>query len=165
MKKLFLSLVLFISALSASAQIFDTLEQRDKFDDVLKRETIKTLITFTDTVITIETKGRKAQDYMVINLAEYNCKGDENNIVNLINDVWGYQKCWTVVKAEEAGNYISDYLKVMNDELDKNVLKKYWQWITDRVVTTQYSHTFIDRIIWVSEPEGSKIERTIFYNK
>lgn len=162
MKKLLLSLLFLISALSVSAQIFDTLEKRDKFDDVLKRETIKTLISIGDTVITIETKGRKAQDYIIINEAPYNSMGDEDNIVNLINDVWGYQKCWTVVSAEDMNLYRSDYRKVMKDELPMETMKKYWKWFTVRVVTTQYSHTFLNRLMWLQDPDDN---RTIYYNK
>lgn len=162
MKKLLLSLLFLISALSVSAQIFDTLEKRDKFDDVLKREDIKTLISIGDTVITIETKGRKAQDYIIINEAPYNSMGDEDNIVNLINDVWGYQKCWTVVSAEDMNLYRSDYRKVMKDELPMETMKKYWKWFTVRVVTTQYSHTFLNRLMWLQDPDDN---RTIYYNK
>ena len=164
MKKLFLSLLLMVSALAVNAQIFDTLEKRNKFDDVLKKENIKTLITINelDSVITIETKGRKAQDYIIINDAPYSRKGDKDNIVNLVNDVWGYQMCWTVVKKEDISLYWSDYEKVMNDELPMETMKKYWKWFTERVVTTQYAHTFIDRVMWLSEPDES---RTIFYNK
>lgn len=162
MKKLLLSLLFLISALSVSAQIFDTLEKRDKFDDVLKREDIKTLISIGDTVITIETKGRKAQDYIIINEAPYNSMGDEDNIVNLINDVWGYQKCWTVVSAEDINLYRSDYRKVMKDELPMETMKKYWKWFTVRVVTTQYSHTFLNRLMWLQDPDDN---RTIYYNK
>lgn len=164
MKKLLLSLLLLISALSVSAQVFDTLEKRDKFDDVLKKENVKTLIIIneTDSLITIETKGRKAQDYIIINDAPYSRKGDKDNIVNLIDNIWGYQMCWTVVKKEDISLYWSDLEKVLNDELPMETMKKYWKWVTERVVTTQYSHTFVDKIIWLQEPDDS---RTIFYNK
>ena len=162
MKKILFVIVTLLASLSVSAQIFDTLEKRDKFDDVLKRETIKTLVTFTDSIITIETKGRKAQDYIVVNVADYGCKGDEDNIVNLVNDVWGYQKCWCVVKSEDGDAFLDAYHKVMKEELPTETLNKYWRWITDRVVTTRYTHTFEDRIVWVNEPDQSRI---IYYNK
>lgn len=164
----FLLLVLF--AFSANAQIFNHKRVLDKFDDDVLSKRVKTLITKDDTSFTIEEKGGKPETYIVINFANYNSAGSKDSIVNLINNVYGYQECWCVVKKKDYVEYSKTYLSAVY-ELDEskrhtmieNMVKKYCYYITHRVVTTQYTGVFMSEYVWVQkDSEGG---RTIYSNE
>lgn len=148
---------------SANAQVFNHIEKMDKFDDVVYSKTAKSLISFNDSIIVIEEKGKPAMQYDIINYADYNSMGSKGEIVNLVGNVYGYQDCWCVIKHEDAeayGKIVSKYiLEAFENEGNASTdeLGKYWLWITHRVVTSQYAHTFLSEYWWVSDKDDNRV--------
>lgn len=163
-------ILLSMLCINANAQIFNNKEVLDKFDDVISQQNVKTLIQKNDTEFIIEEKGKQPIIYKIINFATYNSFGDKNNIVNIINNVYGYQECWFVVLEKDYENYNNELFIIYNepDETKRlsmitETLNKYGYYITHRVVTTEYTHSFIDEFIWVQK--GDNNGRTIYSNK
>ena len=98
MKKFLILILTTLVFAVADAQIFTQKEIRDKFNDVVSKREIKTLITKNDTAIIIEEKGKEPVTYKV--LFEFDSKGSEDNIVRLVDNVYGYEKSWIVVLDE-----------------------------------------------------------------
>lgn len=117
MKKIMLFMLLCVTALTSNAQIYSKIEHYDKFDDCIRKENIKTLININedDEVITVETKGRKKEKYLIF--YKFTSTGDENNVINLAGNVYGYESCYYCIS-------LSDSLKFQNDFLIPMV-KKY----------------------------------------
>lgn len=162
--------MLVLLAFGANAQIFNHKRVLDKFDDDVLSKRVKTLITKDDTSFTIEEKGSKPETYIVINFADYNSAGDKDNIVNLINNVYGYQECWCVVRKKDYAEYSKAYRSILLEPDEDNrrsmieaMVKKYCYYITHRVVTTQYTGMFLSEYYWVSK--GDEGGRTIYSNE
>lgn len=101
MKKLLILLVVFLNALVASADgIYTKIEKYDKFDDVIWKKDIKTLITKTDSTIIIETKGEKPEKYYCVDYCSY-AYGSRDSVINLVADVYGYEKEYALFTREE----------------------------------------------------------------
>lgn len=179
MKKVILALTfLSLCLLKGNAQIFNTITYLDKFDDALKIDKRKTLITQTDSTFVIEEKGKKPVVYLIINeMYEYN-KGREDSVVCLINNVYGYERIWCVIKMDQLEDYRSLGKKLLQsvfEEEDKHeeIIKEistYWLYITHRTVTTQYSGTYISDYFWImdekhSDKLGKDVERIVYTNK
>lgn len=169
MKKI-LFLLLAMVALSSNARIFNYKMVYDRFDDVIEQKSIKTIIEQTDSTFVIEEKGGRPVKYYIMNILEENCSGDENNIVNLVSNVYGYQTCWSVVMEKDLENYRNGIMAAIL-ETDENARKKiiektiddYCYYITRRVVTTQYTHSYISEYVWIQK--GDNNGRTIYTNK
>ena len=95
MKKFLILILTTLVFAVADAQIFTRKTIRDKFDDVVSKREIKTLITKNDTAIIIEEKGKKSVIYKILN--ESAPMGSKDNIVQLVGNVYGYEKSWVVV--------------------------------------------------------------------
>lgn len=166
MKRIIL-LFLMVIALSANAQIFTHKRVLDKFDDVILDKDQKTLIEKTDSTFIVEEKGKEPVTYVILNFAEYNSMGDKDNIVNLVENVYGYQECWSVILASDAEEYFKVYLSCIAETDETKRLKdiekmvdKYCYYITRRVVTTQYTHQYLSEHVWIQK--GDKNGRTIY---
>ena len=166
MRKIILLFLMGI-ALSANAQIFTQKRVLDKFDDVISDRDQKTIIEKTDSTFIIEEKGKDPVTYVIESFAQYNSKGDKDNIVNLVENVYGYQECWCVILASDALNYQNEYLNCILEKDETKRMKdiekmvdKYCYYITRRVVTTQYTHDYIAEHVWVQK--GDKNGRTIY---
>lgn len=156
-----------VIALSANAQIFTHKRVLDKFDDVILDKDQKTLIERTDSTFIVEEKGKDPVTYVILNFAEYNSMGDKDNIVNLVDNVFGYQECWSVILESDAPEYFKEYVSCIaeTDEAKRlkdieKMVEKYCYYITRRVVTTQYTHQYIAEHLWVQK--GDKNGRTIY---
>ena len=139
MKKFLILILATLVFAVADAQIFTQKEIRDKFDDVVSKREIKTLITKNDTAIIIEEKGNGPVAYKV--LFEFDSKGSEDNIVRLVDDVYGYEKSWIVV------------------------LDEYRCAITHRVVTDKYGTEFVGEFYWVAKLSKNGNYERIIYSK
>ena len=161
-------------------QIYTSVKYLDKFDDVVKEQTIKTIVEKTDSTFTIETKGKPANTYYILNILEYGCAGDKDNIVNLVANVYGYQTCWCVVRSDMIDEYAELYFDVikncliisLNEELtddEKEALKnsefskleKYYLFITHRVITSQYTHEYKSEYFWIQDEMNTKLGKDI----
>ena len=102
--------------------------------------------------------------YMIVKLLPANSMGDKENIVNLVDNVYGYQECWAVILESEFENYLKEYNIYINeadkDKLQKNIdylFNKYIYYITRRVVTTQYTHHILGQQICIQKGDNNGI--------
>lgn len=166
MKRIILLFLMGI-ALCANAQIFTHKRVLDKFDDVITDIDQKTLIEKTDSTFIVEEKGKEPVTFVIESFAQYNSMGDKDNIVNLVDNVYGYQECWCVILASEYEEYFKVYLSCIAEADETKRMKdiekmvdKYCYYITRRVVTTQYTHQYLSEHVWVQK--GDKNGRTIY---
>lgn len=173
MKKVISIIAFWLSILTSNAQLFTSIRHYDKFDDVVKSEVHKTLITKTDTTFVIEEKGRKPKVYYILNLST-SSRGSKDNIINLVNNVYGYELVWCVIKDEDKDRYFDEYGKALRVESENrkdaiSKLAKYWLFIVDRVIS-RYSRVFEyeNEYMWIQNdtPEdnrlGNNINRIIY---
>lgn len=169
MKKFFIILILSFIPFFLNAQIYTSIKYLDKFDDEIKIEkNIKTIVEKTDSTFIVETKGKTPKVYFILNYAKYNSAGDKDNIVNLINDIYGYQESWRVIRNEDKDDYIkacAEYVdKIKSGEETSNLLDeiaKYWLFVVHRVVTTQYTHTYESEYFWIEDEVNTKLGKDV----
>lgn len=170
MKKFLILILTALVTVAADAQIFTQKEIRDKFNDVVSKREIKTLITKNDTAIIIEEKGKEPVTYLI--LSEIVSMGSKDNIVQLVGNVYGYEKQWVVILEKDVKDYFLDISTLSNEEDDskRNDLRskrieKYYYLITHRVVTDKYGLQFLSEYYWIEKASfNGDNERTI-YNK
>ena len=171
MKKILL-ILLFIVPFVANAQSYILTKKTvlDKFDDVLLERDQKTIVTKTDSTFVIEEKGRKPVTYRILNYSEDNSKGDKDNIVNLIDNVYGYQECWAVILESDVPGYNMEHTSLIfepdkekrNKGIEK-LIERFYYCIIHRVVTTQYTHRYLSEHFCVRKAvENGMDERTIY---
>ena len=158
-KVLFIVLFCFVT-LVCNAQIFTKIEHLDKFDDVIKTENVKTLITKTDSTFVIETKGRRPIAYYIFKIVESNCIGDSevNNHERLVNNVFGYQECYFVSDLP-----FEEYIK-----LDEKQANNHAFGLIHRVISRyEFVFEYENELIWLidfhhANSLGQNIERIIY---
>ena len=170
MKKFLILILTTLVFAVADAQIFTQKEIRDKFDDIVSEREIKTLITKNDTAIIIEEKGKEAVTYLIENCAKSLFMGSKDNIVRLVNNVYGYQEGWWVILEKDIKDYLLDISALSNEEDDskrdalrRKLIEKYYYCITHRVVTDEYGLQFLSEYYWIQKASfNGKNERTIY---
>ena len=153
MRKLITIFVFSCVAMACSAQtiLFREISYNDKFDDILKKETRKTLITKTDSTFVIEEKGKTPVEYHILNVVE--TKGSKDSIVNLVGKVYGYQQSWCLVRYDMLTKYYEAYINYVYDgsvEKEK-AMSSFWIFATHRTITTQYTGTYDTEYFWLSD--------------
>ena len=156
--------------IACNAQIYTTIKYYDKFDDEVKTERHKTLITRTDSTFIVEEKGRKPVVYYILNPVKEGTKGSKEEIVNLINNVYGYEETWCVVRSDMMPKYREAMEKLFVDYSEDKIMKliaPLWLFIVHRTITTQYTGTYLDEIFWVKDEDsdgklGKDINRIIY---
>ena len=168
MKKILLLLLLIVPFVAhAQSYILTNKTVVDKFDDIISNREQKTIVTKTDSTFVIEEKGSHPVRYMIVSLLPDHSMGDKENVVNLVDNVYGYQECWAVILESEFENYLKEYNIYIN-ETDKDkqlkytdyLVNKFFYFITRRVVTTQYTHHILGQLIWIQKGESNG--RTIY---
>lgn len=168
MKKFLILILTTLVFAVADAQIFTQKEIRDKFDDVVSKREIKTLITKNDTAIIIEEKGKKSVTFKILNEIGFN--GNKDNIVQLVGNVYGYEECWCVILEKDVKDYFLDISALSNEEDDSKrhdliskLVEKYCNFITHRVVTTKYGTELLGEYYWIVKASfNGDNERTIY---
>ena len=168
MKKFLILILATLVFAVADAQIFTQKEIRDKFDDVVSKREIKTLITKNDTAIIIEEKGKKSVTFKILNEIGFN--GNKDNIVQLVGNVYGYEECWCVILEKDVKDYFLDISALSNEEDDSKrhdliskLVEKYCNFITHRVVTTKYGTELLGEYYWIVKASfNGDTERTIY---
>ena len=168
MKKFLILILTTLVFAVADAQIFTQKTIRDKFDDVVSKREIKTLITKNDTAIIIEEKGKKSVTYLI--LSEIESMGSKDNIVQLVGNVYGYEKEWVVILEKDVKDYFLDISALSNEEDDSKrndlrskLIEKYCYFITHRVVTDEYGLQFLFEHYWIEKASfNGDNERTIY---
>lgn len=168
MKKFLILILTTLVFAVADAQIFTQKTIRNKFDDVVSKREIKTLITKNDTAIIIEEKGKKSVTFKILNELEFT--GSKDNIVQLVGNVYGYEECWCVILEKDVKDYFLDISALSNEEDDSKrddliskLIEKYCNFITHRVVTDKYGLRFLFEHYWIEKPSfNGNNERTIY---
>lgn len=153
MKKQLFALIFLLIGFSCNAQIYKSIVYYDKFDDVVKKELRKTLITKTDSTFIVEEKGKEPVVYYIMNAVSEGTKGSKDEIVNLVNNVYGYEETWCVVRSDMIENYreVFHNCYLDNSKANWNNLMSYWLFIVHRTITTQYTGTYLDEMFWVRD--------------
>lgn len=172
MKKHLFTLVLLLVGLSCNAQIYKSIKYYDKFDDVVKSEQRKTLITQTDSTFIVEEKGKAPVVYNILNPVLSATKGSKDEIVNLVGNVYGYEETWCVVREDMMDKYRELYDKCILDNSKANLDKiaSMWLFIVHRTVTSKYAGTYIDDVLWIQDDMsdgklGKDVNRIIYLNE
>ena len=166
MRKLLFTL-LSLFTLTINAQIFTKKTVVDKFDDTILDKEQKTLIQKNDTAFVIEEKGNKPITYIITGKLDDLTQGDKDHIVNLVDDVWGYEEVWSLVLESDFPKYVEAFTEARFEpdrekrhSLMEKYIDKYAYYIVHRVVTTKYTHEFQSELIWVQKGEHNG--RTIY---
>lgn len=170
MKKYLLTLFLVLIGLSSNAQIFKSIKYYDKFDDEIKLDQRKTLITKTDSsTFVIEEKGKQPVEYYILNVVQEGTKGSKDEPVNLVASVYGYEESWCVVRSDMLKDYLEASRAYSLDSSKSNMDKMmhFWLFVVHRTITTQYTGTYLDEIFWVQDELsdgklGKDINRIIY---
>lgn len=172
MKKIFLSIFFALISFSCNAQIYSIVKYLDKFDDIIKVEQRKTLITKTDSTFVIEEKGKQPVVYYILNIVPAATKGSQDDVVNLVENVYGYEEAWCVVRSDMYEKYTEAYNKYLFDDTEKNLqdVIPFWIFIVHRTITTQYTATYLDDLFWIEDDFkdgklGKDINRIIYSKK
>ena len=170
MKKFLILILTALVTVAADAQIFTHKMILDKFDDVVSECEIKTLITKNDTAFIIEEKGNEPVTYLIRCPSTLFSVGSKDDIVRLVNNVYGYQECWYVVLEKDIKNYVLENCALFNEEddskrndLTSKLIEKYYIYIKHRVVTDRYGLQFLSEHYWIEKVSfNGKNERTIY---
>ena len=168
MKKFLILILTTLVFAVADAQIFTQKTIRDKFDDIVSKREIKTLITKNDTAFIIEEKGKKPVTFKILNELEFN--GSKDNIVQLVGNVYGYEEYWCVILEKDIKDYLLNISALCNEEdnskrhdLISKLVEKYCNFITHRVVTDEYGLQFLFEHYWIVKASfNGDNERTIY---
>lgn len=176
MKKI-LFVLLATFSIVCNAQIYNTIEHYDKFDDCIKTGNIKALISkrrIDDDWLkfTIETKNAEIKEYLCympsIMSVSY---GNEEDVIELTDGVYGYQNDYVCCEINDSADYkfyilcafhVIDSLYQKESSTNKcsylrQIIQDKYFVLTERVVTTQYAHTFLNRYFWIRKNDGSRI--------
>ena len=173
MKKFLILILATLVTVAANAQIFTHKVIRDKFDDVVSERDIKTLITKNDTAIMIEEKGNEPVTYLIRYPSALLSVGSKDDIVRLVNNVYGYQECWYVVLEKDIKNYVLENCALFNEEDDSKrndlrskLIEKYEYRITHRLVTDEFGTKLLYEFYWIEKVSfNGNNERTIYSSK
>ena len=147
MKKFLILILTALLTVAADAQIFTHKMIKDKFDDVVSEREIKTLVTKNDTAFIIEEKGNKPVTYKILNENESMSMGSKDNIVQLVGNVYGYDKTWEVA---------------LENGIKKYLLGEYIYFIIHRVTTNKYGTELLGEFYWIVKVSKNGYERTIY---
>lgn len=116
MKKILFTLLLGLIALISNAQIYSKIKHYDKFDDCIKTENVKTIVNIYNDEdyrykpITIETKNKQKENYIIVYKSEY---GKKDSLIDLTDtNIYGYEIDYICVKEED---YKQIHQKFVND--------------------------------------------------
>ena len=154
MKKILFIIVFALTGIVCNAQLYKSIKYYDKFDDEVNVEQRKTLITKTDSsTFVIEEKGKQPVEYYILNVVQDGTRGSKDEPVNLVANVYGYEETWCVVRSDMLNDYLEAnsnyYLDASKSNLDK--LQHFWLFAVHRVVTTQYTGTYLDELFWIQD--------------
>ena len=167
MKKSVLLFLFSLVSLCSYSQLFNEIFYYDKFDDVIKSEKRKTLVTKTDSTFIIEEKGKEAIVYYILNSMSSGTRGSKDNVVNLINNVYGYEKTWCVIPYKLLSKYNEDYQKYLETD-NIEYIKSYWLFIVHRVISRyQFSFYYDTEYFWIQDDLnedklGKNVNRIIY---
>jgi hypothetical protein len=169
MKKYLILFVFLLVGLTCNARIYNSIIYYDKFDDEVKSEKRKTLVIQTDSTFVVEEKGKSPVTYVILNPVSDETKGSKDEIVNLFDNVYGYEETWCVVRSDMFEKYDETYLNCFlnNSKENWDKLKPFFLFIVHRTITTQITGTFLKDIFWIQDDLsngklGKNVNRIIY---
>ena len=169
MKKILVFILGLFAWVCSYGQIYTSVKYLDKFDDVVKEKTVKTIVTKTDSSFVIETKGKEPIEYIRVMNNILNSAGSEEETVNLFDNVYGYQESWFVMTRDDYKKWGEEYEKWTSSNLNQEYSPqtvKYALIVVHRVIKTQYTHDFVSELFWIQDENhthlGKDIDRIIY---
>ncbi len=170
MKKLLSLLLVMMCALGMNAQgIYTKVTKYDKFDDVVWKRQIKTLITQTDTTFVVETKGSKPETYYYTdNFLMADHIGRRDSLANLVADLWGYEDVYTVY-TENLRKEISSKIKNVPDTMTptnkvnyvfeevRKILKRCPKIVIRNISKYSFSYEYKTDLFWIKFNDGTRL--------
>ena len=178
MKILSILFCIMLSVTANAQQIFSHITKLDKFDDVVWEKNLKTIITFNDPIITIETKGQEPECYYYKDndfLAVHD--GSSDSIINLVSDVWGYEDVYNVVNTKDCESLLQEFegklepllQKIGNDTIpnedESRAFAKELLNFRSKMISITFRHisehryfwNYKTKVVWVMQPDGSRV--------
>lgn len=144
MRKTILMMMVFIGcSICSYGQIFNKVKVRDKFDDVVSERTVKTLVTYTDSTIVVEEKGKEPEEYTIICKDIDRCFGSRDNVMEVADGIYGFQMAYFTFK-----------------ESDKDEEKCVYSIVDRYVSSSPVIYVFSAEVFWIQNVKGN---RTIYY--
>ena len=169
MKKILVFILGLLVYVISYGQIYTSVKYLDKFDDVVKEQTVKTIVEKTDSTFVIETKGKEPLEYRIVMNNIFDSAGSEEETVNLFDNVYGYQESWVVMTLNDYKKWGEEYEKWTNSGLNQEYFPqtvKYALIVVHRVIKTQFTHDFVSELFWVQDENhthlGKDIDRIIY---
>lgn len=176
----FTLLLLFVAVFGSAQEqrLYNCAMKLDKFDDVVWKKQIKTLILKTDTTFIIETKGQKPVEYWYLDQIYWSARnGSQDSIVNITNDVYGYEVQYYAYTKEIKEEALKEAIEEAKEKADPAKMEDYIKLLTEykiaekfdelptlthRVISKyRYMYEYDKDMFWVSFPDGS---RTVYLN-
>jgi hypothetical protein len=127
------------------------------------------LVTRTDSTFIVEEKGKSPVVYYIFNSVPYETKGSKDEIVNLIEDVYGYEVTWCVVRSDMLADFKEVYHKYKQEESEANFekLRPFFLFLVHRTITTQFAGSYITELLWILDQSsdgklGKDVNRIIY---
>ena len=158
MRQFLVSILLAIVSVGINAQnpIYSKIEYLDKFDDVIKTEQRKAIITISNHDITIEEKGKQPVVYEIIDVLN---DGSKEKPINLVDDIYGYEHNYAIVRRDLAAKY-----------RESKDISTYCIFAVHRTITTQFSGSYITEVFWIrdyyeNKQLGANVCRIVYYKQ
>ena len=174
MKKLIAITFVLMCALTVSAQtIYSSIEKYDKFDDVIWKKKLKTLIIKTDSSIIVETKGQAPVEYLMLGGKPLILKGSKDSIVNIAADLYGYEELYVVFTKDDfvnkrrqiidenrnSGEKSDDYIDNLTyiSLIDEAKEHKLPEIIIRTISKFRYTFMYDRELFWIRYKDGSRL--------
>lgn len=171
MKKILFLLVFSCISFLAYSQIYKRVCFLDRNDNILKRGEYITKIYQTDTTFIIDDKKEGTTIYYILDRVQNITIGNRNYVVDLGNNVLGYQEGWCVVKYDKLPEYNELYKKYMSGSYEVTVrnLQKYWIMVVKRTITSR-DKVEINSLFWLEDflnkdRLGKDVNRIIYFKE
>ena len=171
MKTKILFIIAFLSvAFTSNAQNYYNKKMYvDNSGNVKKTERQKTLITKTDSTFVIVEKGKQPIVWLILNVSNDLTLGSKENIVRLVDDVYGYQTAWSVIRLDQKEEYAQARQAFIDQPNDENMrrMSSFWLYAVQRVVAARHTGTYVSDVFWLSDEShddklGKNISRVVY---
>lgn len=150
--------------------LYKVINYYDKFDDELKVEQRKTLISKEDSsTFVIEEKGKEPVKYYIIMPVEEKTMGLKDEPVNIVGRVYGYQEAWYIVRYDDLVEFVDAYGIYKQDPSEPNQSKvfSFFLLAVHRTITTQFTKDYLDEMFWIEDESnkgklGKDVNRIIY---
>lgn len=175
MKKVLLCSLFFCWAFVANAQgIYTNVKKFDKFDDVVWKKDVKTLIDKGLSTITIETKGQEPVEYKYYETPWFSLhNGRRDSLSNIVSNVYGYETQYYIFPKDTIDEVKAEVLEesrnIPDSAMDENYIDFmvelklvpkifYAPTITFRTISKyQYIFEYETDLVWIRFRDGSRI--------